>query len=112
MGKKVYHLFPFAVYYKYVSQSDTPGIAVAFAVPKKRFKHSVDRNRIKRLCKEAYRLNKHELYAMMPSPKAQLLLFFMFNGKEIPNFELVKARICGFFPLIAAALPAMNAEES
>jgi len=111
MGKKVIHLFPFAVYYKFVSQSDTPGIAVAFAVPKKRFKHAVDRNRIKRLCREAYRLHKHELYALMPAANAQLLLFFMFNGKEIPPYEMVAARFKTLFSQMSSLFPS-NAPDA
>jgi ribonuclease P protein component len=112
MGKKVIHLFPFAVYYKHVSQFDTPGVSVAFAIPKKRFKHAVDRNRIKRLCREAYRLNKHQLLVQLPSPQTKLLLFFMFNGKEMPDFKLVEVRFKALFPQIIAAISSSNKAEA
>jgi ribonuclease P protein component len=53
------------------------------------FKHAVDRNRIKRLIREAYRLQKQELKVMMTLQQKQLNLFFVFTGKELPAYELV-----------------------
>lgn len=37
-------------------------VRILVSVPKKRLRHAVDRNRIKRQIREAFRLNKHILY--------------------------------------------------
>ena len=55
-----------------------------FTVPKKFFKHAVDRNRIKRLMREAYRLNKYSLYEKLVERKQQIALMFVFKGKALP----------------------------
>ena len=60
-----------------------------FTVPKKFFKHAVDRNRMKRLMREAYRLNKKLLYEKMVNRKQQMALMFVFKGKELADQELV-----------------------
>jgi len=59
-----------------------------FTVPKKFFKHAVDRNRIKRLIREAYRLNKNTLYEKLVSQKQQMALMFVYKGKELPSQEV------------------------
>lgn len=40
----------------------TPPVRMLVSVPKKRFRHAVDRNRLKRQVREAFRLNKHILW--------------------------------------------------
>ena len=60
-----------------------------FSVPKKKFRSSVHRHRVRRLMVEAWRLNKHVLYDVIPADK-QLHMFFMFTGKEMPEYEPVK----------------------
>lgn len=50
------------------------GIQAGFSVPKRRFKHAVDRNHIKRHMREAYRLTRVEL----PSSDLQLAVLFIY----------------------------------
>jgi ribonuclease P protein component len=62
---------------------------VGFSVPKKRFRSSVDRHRIRRLMVEAWRLNKHSLYPTLPADK-QLHLFLIFTGDSLPEYTIVE----------------------
>ena len=61
-----------------------------FSVPKKKFRKSVHRHRIARLMREAWRLNKHPLYAAMPADK-QMHVFLIHTGTEMPDFDTVQA---------------------
>ncbi len=60
-----------------------------FSVPKKKFRSSVHRHRIRRLMVEAWRLNKHGLYETIP-PDKQIHLFFIFTDIKMPEYKLVK----------------------
>lgn len=63
-----------------------------FSVPKKKFGGSVKRHRIRRLMVEAWRLNKHTLYAAIPLQQ-QLHIFFIFTDAVLPDYETVKAAV-------------------
>lgn len=75
-------------------------VQAGFTVSKKNFKRAVQRNRIKRLMREAYRLNKHELYKQLP--EQQLAVFFIFIGKELPEYPAIEKGIKKAFRLIVA----------
>lgn len=60
-----------------------------FSVPKKHFKKAVDRNRIKRLMREAYRTNKISFYEKLAERKQQMAVMFVYKGKELPGLEAV-----------------------
>lgn len=56
------------------------------------FKKAVDRNRIKRLTREAYRLQKLSLEQKIVLANKQLNIFFIYTGKELPDHLLVKEK--------------------
>jgi ribonuclease P protein component len=50
--------FPFRLVYLSTEITSVFSVKASFSVPKRNFKKAVDRNRIKRLIREAYRLEK------------------------------------------------------
>ncbi len=65
-------------------------VSVVISVSKRRFKAAPDRNRIKRLIREAYRQQKSiALYPFMESKSSGLLLAIQYIGKEEVPFATV-----------------------
>jgi len=71
------------------SENEIAPVRVAFSVPKKKFKKAVVRNKFKRLIRETWRLQKEELYAVIP-PENQVHLFLIFNGDSEQTFETIQ----------------------
>lgn len=69
-------------------QPDSQSVRLAFAVPKRRFKKSVDRNFIKRLMRECYRVQKLSLPNLFPEPM-QMHAVVSYNHKDKPNYEML-----------------------
>jgi ribonuclease P protein component len=67
-------------------------LKVGFSVPKKKFRSSVSRHRVRRLMAEAWRLNKAMLLDALPEGK-QLHVFLVFTSPELPAYELVLAQV-------------------
>ena len=92
-GSKVLQ-FPFLVRYTHtVFDADFP-YQIATTVSKRRFKRAVDRNRIKRLMREAWRLEKPRLLMNWKKGGSQYAIVFIYIGKEIPTFDQCKNNIC------------------
>jgi ribonuclease P protein component len=69
------------------------GLQFGVGVSAKNFKKAVDRNRIKRLTREAWRLQKNELKEKIKTTEKQLNVFFIYTGKELPDFITVKGKV-------------------
>ena len=85
---KAFSVLPLRVLFLIVPKLETEPspVRIGFSIPKKRIRKAVGRNRIKRLLKESWRLQKLKIYPLIPENQ-QLHLFFVYTGKEKFNFE-------------------------
>ncbi|MGZ3949637.1 MAG: ribonuclease P protein component [Flavisolibacter sp.] len=86
---KSFSMFPLRVTYKFMP-SETSTIQVGVTAGKKYFKRAVDRNRLKRLIREAYRLQKADLTEVLKQKQQSAAVFFMYTGKTLSDFPLIK----------------------
>lgn len=63
------------------------------SVSKRHFKRANKRNRVKRLIREAYRLNKHRLAPLLAGQRMGLRMAFIFVGQELPSYAQIEAAI-------------------
>lgn len=87
-GGKTFALFPFRIFYLQGEDSSYK-LKAGFSVSAKHFKKAVDRNRIKRLMRETYRLQKSDLFYQANNSAKSLSIFFIYVGKEIPEYTLI-----------------------
>jgi ribonuclease P protein component len=94
---KVYYLIPEktpTTHHSPVTQSLSKGTTqFGVGVSAKNFKKAVDRNRIKRLTRESYRLQKNSLHEKVASKNIQLNIFFIYTGKELPGYDEVYKKV-------------------
>jgi ribonuclease P protein component len=64
---------------------EEPGVKAMFVVPKKKFRKANDRNKLKRRMREAYRLQKAELYKQ--TAPAGINLAFIYTGTKAEEYE-------------------------
>jgi ribonuclease P protein component len=87
-------LFPFKVYYLFSAAGEAaPPLQAGFAAGSRHFKKAVDRNRIKRLTKEAYRLQRGDLQQHLQVTHRSLVLFLVYTGKDLPAHSLISEKI-------------------
>ena len=68
-------------------------LQAGFGVSSSQFKKAVHRNRIKRLCREAYRLQKNPLMEMLKAANKSLSIFFIYTGKELPVYDEIYSKM-------------------
>jgi ribonuclease P protein component len=89
-GKSVF-VYPVKIVYLETPLPAKINVQAAFTVGKRNFKRAVKRNLLKRRMREAYRLNKQQLYDAVG--EKQVAVFFIFTGKEISEYKQIEAAV-------------------
>jgi ribonuclease P protein component len=103
---KSFTVFPYRVIYLIVARAQTDATAqrqgsaggrsslqAGFGASSRHFSRAIDRNRIKRLGREAYRIQKLALLDHLREKGVSMAVFFVFTGKELPDHHTVTGKI-------------------
>lgn len=88
-------VYPFRVVYLFHRDESRPvTVRVLMSVSKKRFHHAVNRNRVKRLMREAWRRNKAPLYEICQRDNISVDVALVYTATVVHSYEemLKKAR--------------------
>ena len=90
-------VFPYRIYYLFQpakSPATSNGLLqFGVGVSARSFKHATDRNRIKRLTREAYRVQKIPFQELVQSKQLPVAVFLIYTGKELPAYAVVSEKI-------------------
>ena len=95
-GNKSFPAFPLRVVYMPLApEENTADASILISVPKKRFKHAVKRNQVKRQVREAYRHNKHILLDALKAQETptSMILAFIWLDNKIHSTEEVAYKV-------------------
>lgn len=99
--------YPFRLTFLQTAEASKFPAQVVINVAKKRYKLAVHRNLVKRRTREAYRLQKQELfYQYLKKDTGLLLLSVQYIGKEIHDYSLFEKKLGACLTkLVAKLLP-------
>ena len=86
-GKK-FMLSPFRVFYLF-DEMTYPPLQFGVGISTKNFKKAVDRNRIKRIIRDSYRLQKLPIQKKLKEKNLRLNLFFIYTAKELTDYKFI-----------------------
>lgn len=84
---------PIRVFYRPHQESVDSNLQMVVAVPKRKIKKAVERNRVKRLIREAYRVNNGALKEALENAPENWSIGFFYRSSEIPVFKEVNDKI-------------------
>ena len=97
--------YPFKVSWLVIEEPQPAPVQVVFTVAKKRYKHAVDRNLLKRRMRETYRLHKQQLlYNFLEQANKTIILSISYIGKEISEYPFIDKKMQKLFTQLCEGL--------
>jgi ribonuclease P protein component len=103
-GSQSMAAFPLRVVFRTIPRLDTGvPVQILISVPKKRFKHAVDRNRVKRQVREAFRHHRQPLCNAIHADST-LLMGFIWMSDRHATTDVINASVEKLLSKIASSL--------
>lgn len=91
---KSFNVYPLKIIYCIVNEDECDGmIKIGVGTSTKNFKRATKRNRIKRLLRENYRLQKTELLQALHHSEKKIAVFFLYLDKEMPEYGILQTKM-------------------
>lgn len=91
-GHKSVSVYPIRAVFMPVSKEAADHTQLLISVSKRHFKHAVDRNRVKRQLREAYRLNKHLLLSTLPEGQ-HMAIAFIWLSDDLFKSDTIQTKV-------------------
>lgn len=89
--------YPFRIVWRVVPETPSKGMLFVVAVPKKKIKHAVDRNRIKRLSRECIRLYGQSFHQRLLEKNLTVEMAFIWIPTEVFTMEKIQKKMVDAF---------------
>lgn len=76
-----------------ISNDEPAWAKIVIVVPKRLFKKAVDRNALKRIIRESYRVNKDNLVKHLRKKNYHISLFLIYTDKNKVDFQFIEPKI-------------------
>lgn len=101
--------YPFKASWLYHTEPQSYPAQILFSVSKRRYKHAVDRNLIKRCMRESYRLHKQQrLYNLLTAADKTIVLSVGYIGKQIEPYSVIEKKMLKLLNQLVEQLTANN----
>ncbi len=90
---KSFVVYPLRVSWLLVPPAEKAPVQVMVGVPKKKMRKHVQRNRVRRLIRETYRLSKSDLLNDVQKKETQLLLAFIWMSEQVPEYKELEIKM-------------------
>lgn len=102
-GNLSFAAYPFRAVF-HVSEREDVSARILISIPKHRLRHAVDRNRMKRLVREAYRINKGVLWDVADRLDCTVNIAFICISDRVSTYRDVQRSVCKLLQRTAEAI--------
>ena len=95
-------VFPLRLIFIKSSFKENISVKAGVTVSKRKFKNATDRNYIKRLMREAYRINKDAYFNNMTTQYALMILYI---GNDVPDLISIESKMKKLFEQFLKTIP-------
>mgnify|MGYP006277625169 CR=1 FL=1 len=88
-----FFIYPFKIIWMEIEFKSNSPVQVLIGISRKNKRLAVDRNKIKRLIREAYRKNKLPYHEYLCSKQKKVVLGLIYVGKETSKYAIIEQRI-------------------